>query len=175
MNKQTMINKNSNSTSNSKVLILALFMCVVPVFSYYIPYDMDENTDNVNKEMLYNQIVEENARAVAIKHSIRYAMEHNITECKLCELIVDLIEDEVKRGNKTFHDIVDLIEDLCRLIGGPIVAKECDLFLSELSKVEKLIVDGYNSTYICRDIHMCSEAQIRKSVKYSDRRYSNEM
>jgi len=88
----------------------------------------------------------------------------NITECELCEDIVKLITYDVKNGNKTYHDVVDLIEDLCKIIGGPVISKECNYLLSELSRVEELIVKGYNATSICQDIHICPRTYRGKIV-----------
>ena len=100
--------------------------------------------------------------AFTISDTKHIVENNNMTKCELCKDIVELITYDVKNGNKTFHDIVDLIEDLCKIIGGPVVAKECKFFLSELTKVEELIVKGYNATYICQDIHMCPKTKFIK-------------
>lgn len=88
--------------------------------------------------------------------------ESNVTKCELCEILVNITTHELKKGNKTFHDIVVLIEDLCDIIGGKIVSEECHFFLDNLSKIEDLIVDGYNAQYICQYFHMCDKHQIRR-------------
>ena len=80
----------------------------------------------------------------------------NISECQLCKDIVNIAIREVKKGNKTYHDLVKIIEDLCDIIGGPIISKECNFFLDNLNKIEKMIISGYNSTYICDFFHMCN-------------------
>ncbi len=57
-------------------------------------------------------------------------VQKKITKCDLCKDIVSLIYEDVKLHNKTYHDLVDLIKDLCKMIGGPIVVKECDAILN---------------------------------------------
>ena len=114
-----------------RVLIIPTFLCLLSIFSISYTKNIDK-TDKTDIMKL-----------------------GNITECELCEDIVKLITCDVKNGNKTYHDVVDLIEDLCKIIGGPVVSKECNYLLSELSRVEELIVKGYNATSICQDIHIC--------------------
>mgnify|MGYP001184460683 FL=1 len=84
----------------------------------------------------------------------------NISECELCKDIVNIAIREVKKGNKTYHDLVKIIEDLCDIIGGPIISKECKFFLNNLNKIEKMIISGYNSTYICDFFHMCNTTDV---------------
>ena len=95
----------------------------------------------------------------AVNHNNAYYDDtpNELTKCDLCKEIVSLIYEDVKMHNQTYHDLVNLIKDLCKMIGGPLVAKECDFILHELTIIEELIVSGYNVTTICDKIHMCTK------------------
>tara|TARA_B100001964_G_C13638376_1_gene339479 strand:+ start:97 stop:495 length:399 start_codon:yes stop_codon:yes gene_type:complete len=93
----------------------------------------------------------------------------NVTKCELCELLVNITSHELKKGNKTFHDIVVLIEDLCDIIGGKIVSEECNFFLNNLSKIEELIVDGYSAKHICEYFHMCNKSKVNHNHNHNRR------
>ena len=84
----------------------------------------------------------------------------NITECELCEDIVKLITCDVKNGNKTYHDV----EDLCKIIGGPIISKECNYILITKRDGQYVFVNDLNATSICQDIHICPKTYRGKIV-----------
>ena len=79
----------------------------------------------------------------------------NVTKCELCKWLIEITTKEVRRGNQTYHDLVNVIKDLCGLIGGELVEQECNFFLDNLTKIEELIMKGYSPEYICRLFHMC--------------------
>ena len=84
---------------------------------------------------------------------------HNET-CHICEEIVDVIIYEVKEANKTIDDLTHLIEDLCQIIGGGLVHKECEEILGTIREIVSWITHGLNSTMICDKLHFCNSTNI---------------
>ena len=77
------------------------------------------------------------------------------TTCKVCHYVIDFIIYEVKEAGKTINDIINLVEDLCEYIGGPIVHKECEYILGYVTDIVNWINHGANSTVICEKLHEC--------------------
>ncbi len=79
-----------------------------------------------------------------------------INSCTLCKDVVDMISYEYKVANKTITDIIQVVRDLCKIIGGPVVDKECNVILDSIDNILKWIGSGDNSTLICDKLHYCN-------------------
>jgi hypothetical protein len=87
-----------------------------------------------------------------LKHEIRATNE----TCHVCHIIVDTISYEVHHYNKTIHDITDLVKDLCKNIGGPIVSKECTFIIDNIQKIIDWIQQGSTPNIVCEHLGFCS-------------------
>ena len=63
---------------------------------------------------------------------------------------------EYRVANKTITDIIQVVRDLCKIIGGPFVEKECNIILDSMDNILKWIGSGDNSTLICEKLHYCN-------------------
>lgn len=78
----------------------------------------------------------------------------NSTSCNFCDTVVNIINDELKFGNTTFHYIEDIVEIICDIFN---VNQQCDNFITEINKIINLIVNGWSSNKICKYLHMCNQ------------------
>ena len=79
-----------------------------------------------------------------------------VKSCTLCKEVVDIISYEYRVANKTITDIIQVVRDLCKIIGGPFVEKECNIILDSMDNILKWIGSGDNSTLICDKLHYCN-------------------
>ena len=79
----------------------------------------------------------------------------NNKTCKTCIHIVDIIEYELKVANKTINDIIALVEDLCKIIGGPAVYAECKSILKSIREIINWLIDGNTPTQVCEKLGAC--------------------
>lgn len=79
----------------------------------------------------------------------------NNKTCKTCIHIVEIIEYELKVANKTINDIIALVEDLCKIIGGPAVYAECKSILKYIREIINWLIDGNTPTQVCEKLGAC--------------------
>ena len=89
----------------------------------------------------------------------------NSTECDICEVIVNIIDAGVKEGNETLKDIEKIIEDLCRILGGKLISKECNFIIDDINDIINWILDGYDPKNICQKLKLCPSTQISNITK----------
>ena len=90
------------------------------------------------------------------KSSKLHYKEPEMNSCNLCKDVVDMISYEYRVANKTITDIIQVVRDLCKIIGGPVVDKECNAILDSIDNILKWIGSGDNSTLICDKLHYCN-------------------
>ena len=78
------------------------------------------------------------------------------TTCKLCHILVSVIEKELKTGNKTINDIISIIEDVCRIVGGPDGA-ECNFIVNSIQEIINYLNKGFNNLKVCELLHLCNQ------------------
>ena len=77
------------------------------------------------------------------------------TSCKFCQGMVNLIDNEFQKYNKTIYDITSMIKDICQLIHAPIVTQECVGIMNSIEKILNMSKAGNNSSEICHYLHYC--------------------
>ena len=77
------------------------------------------------------------------------------TSCKFCQGLVNLIDNEFQKYNKTIYDITSMIKDICQLIHAPIVTQECVGIMNSIEKILNMAKAGNNSSEICHSLHYC--------------------
>ena len=77
------------------------------------------------------------------------------TSCKFCQGMVNLIDNEFQKYNKTIYDITSMIKDICQLIHAPVVTQECVGIMNSIEKILNMTKAGNNSSEICHDLHYC--------------------
>jgi hypothetical protein len=80
---------------------------------------------------------------------------NNTVECKLCEGIVTVIDNDIKYGNKTFCKIKNAIEYICNKTTDPIGNKECHVVLESLNKIVNWITKNVPTVSICKNLGYC--------------------
>ena len=95
-------------------------------------------------------------KASMVKSSKLLYKEPEMNPCNLCKDVVDMISYEYRVANKTITDIIQVVRDLCKIIGGPFVEKECNIILDSMDNILKWIGSGDNSTLICDKLHYCN-------------------
>jgi len=81
--------------------------------------------------------------------------DRGIIGCDFCKTVIGLTSYEIHHYNKTIVDVEHIVEDLCKDIGGTIVAEECDFIINHLQSVFDWIASGLNPSEICKKMHMC--------------------
>ena len=77
------------------------------------------------------------------------------TTCKFCQGLVNLIDNEFEKFNKTIYDITVMIKDICQLLHAPIVTQECVDIMNSVEKILNMTKSGNNSIEICHSLHYC--------------------
>ena len=77
------------------------------------------------------------------------------TSCKFCQGLVNLIDNEFQKYNKTIYDITSMIKDICQLIHAPVVTQECVGIMNSIEKILNMAKAGNNSSEICHSLHYC--------------------
>ena len=57
-------------------------------------------------------------------------------------------------GNNTVHEIIDMVENICHVIGGP-SAMECEFIVNNIDKIISYVENGFNSSKICQFMDSC--------------------
>ena len=83
--------------------------------------------------------------------------------CELCLVLVNLIDHEVKLGNKTISDITNIIDDICHIIGVP-AGKECSFIVKEIKNITNFISKRFNNTQLCDKLHLCNTTIIKNNL-----------
>jgi hypothetical protein len=79
----------------------------------------------------------------------------NPITCSLCETAVKIIDYEVKTFNASIVVVEKIVADLCCLIGGEPVYKECIPILDKVQKIINWITKGLPPKKICQKLDMC--------------------
>lgn len=82
--------------------------------------------------------------------------------CEVCVLVTNYIYKEAVLGNKTFTDLIQLVEDLCKIIGGPIVSKECNFILEHLKDIISWLTNGLKPCQVCEKLGLCDSEMLQK-------------
>ena len=77
------------------------------------------------------------------------------TTCKFCQGLVNLIDNEFEKFNKTIYDITVMIKDICQLLHAPVVTQECVDIMNSVEKILNMTKSGNNSSEICHSLHYC--------------------
>lgn len=108
--------------------------------------------NNLEKGMSINNICQK------LKFCNNLFIDNNST-CKICTVIVNIIDKELKLGNKTISDIESIVQDICHIIGGP-QGQECLLIVNNLQKIINLLMKGLTSLQVCNDLHLCNNTYL---------------
>ena len=79
------------------------------------------------------------------------------SSCKICTILVNIIDKELKLGNKTINDIENIVEDICHIIGG-MSGNECLVIVDDIQKIINMLLKGLNSLQICDSLHFCNKS-----------------
>lgn len=79
----------------------------------------------------------------------------NPITCALCETAVKIVDYEVKTFNASIVVVEKIVADLCCLIGGEPVYKECLPILDKVQKIINWITKGLPPKEICQKLSMC--------------------
>ena len=83
---------------------------------------------------------------------IGYSMAYiNSTECALCESLIDIIDFEFFRLNKSVESIIRVTEAICESIPGP-GAKECIFVVDNIQNIINDLNHTMNASQICHNI-----------------------
>ena len=85
----------------------------------------------------------------------------NIT-CTLCESAVALIGAEANLTNATVATISHAVMALCAIVGGRIVASECDFIVGNIDNIVAWVDKGMNHSAICQRLHLCLKSASKK-------------
>ena len=77
------------------------------------------------------------------------------TTCEVCHVLVNIVDKEVKLGNKTISDIINIVSDICHIIGGP-ASQECAFIVDNLQKIINFISHGIPTNEICVKLGLCN-------------------
>ena len=82
---------------------------------------------------------------------------HNTTNstCKLCNIIIKIIQYDLKVSNKTITEIEKIIRDLCNLLDNPSKQQECFDILGLMNDIVQMIISGLEPGEICNKIGFC--------------------
>ena len=61
-------------------------------------------------------------------------------ECEFCTLAVNLIKTELALGNATIEMIIEIVKELCKEFGIPVIKKEVSILDSKVNK----LISGYD-------------------------------
>lgn len=86
---------------------------------------------------------------------INICSKYTNTSCKFCQGLVNLIDNEFQKYNKTIYDITSMIKDICQLIHAPVVTQECVGIMNSIEKILNMSKAGNNSSEICHNLHYC--------------------
>ena len=75
--------------------------------------------------------------------------------CTVCHIVIDAIAYDIRKYNKTIHDITELTKDLCKEIGGEIISQECNFIIDNIQKIIDWIQDGSSVNFICTKLNLC--------------------
>ena len=79
----------------------------------------------------------------------------NIT-CAVCESVVSLIGAEAHLANATIEAVSVAVMKLCFILGGKIVARECDFLVENIDNIVRWISNGVSNKNICKKLELCS-------------------
>jgi len=75
--------------------------------------------------------------------------------CSLCETAVKIVDYEVQKFNASIVVVEKIVADLCCLIGGEPVYKECLPLLNKIQDIIDWILKGLTPDQICQKLGMC--------------------
>lgn len=111
------------------------------------------NTNNININSNINDSL----------NDLDYDNSETNSSCKLCHLLVGVIQKELKLGNKTINDIINIIEDVCKLVGGPDGA-ECNFIVNSIHEIINYLNKGFDNLKICELLHLCNTSIILETT-----------
>ena len=75
--------------------------------------------------------------------------------CDLCEVVVDAVAFDVKVFNSSIALLEDITEELCCLIGGPVIYNECKPIIDDIKIIVDMIISGESPDKICSYLNFC--------------------
>ena len=88
-------------------------------------------------------------------HILNKTKDSQPNKCKICIDVVNMLEYGLHMGIKIINDLITLVNDLCEDIGGPIVKKECDFILNNITKIINMLEKGVKPEIICQKLNEC--------------------
>jgi len=76
-------------------------------------------------------------------------------ECIMCTDNLEIISSEIRTENSTIELVSDIIIELCKEIGTPIVYEECKEVVKEIDDVLHWVGYDENPSQICYDLGLC--------------------
>jgi hypothetical protein len=86
--------------------------------------------------------------------------------CNACIVVVNLTDYMIKEDNMTLQIVEEFVETLCELIGGGVIAKECDLVIDVIQDIFNLLDLGYTPRQICTFLKLCTPTQNKSNLSY---------
>ncbi len=78
----------------------------------------------------------------------------NLT-CTLCIVLVNIIDNQIQRGNNTIIEITEIIKDICSFIKGS-SGKTCLVIIKNIQIIVQWITEGITKDEICYKLHLCN-------------------
>lgn len=79
----------------------------------------------------------------------------NPVVCSLCKTAVKIVDYEIQKFNTSIVVVEKIVADLCCLIGGEPVYKECLPLLEKIQDIINWILKGLTPGQICQKLGMC--------------------
>jgi len=90
-------------------------------------------------------------------HEIKKSVDDSNSTCKLCHILVDVISKELNLGNKTINDIINIVDDICKIVGGP-DGVECKFIVDSIKEIINYLNQGFSNLKICELLHLCNSS-----------------
>ena len=82
----------------------------------------------------------------------------NLT-CSLCQVLVNVVNNQIKHGNHTIIEITQVIKDICSMIKGP-SGDTCVLVVENIQNIVEWITSNMTSNVICEKLHLCNSTLV---------------
>ena len=89
-----------------------------------------------------------------IENSFNFQPNSTI-RCKVCREITSIIQDEINISNSSIVVAEDIVKFVCDTTLSKKDKVYCDEILNDIKQIQKYIIDGLNTTQICKKIGMC--------------------
>ena len=80
---------------------------------------------------------------------------NNTIRCTICKEITNIIQDEIGISNSSIVVAENIVKFICDTTLPKKDKVYCDEILNDIEQIQKYIINGLNTTQICKKIGMC--------------------